>query len=136
MEMSAAVRDGWLSVCDAEEIFRLALLGLERDDLAESLRVNVGIALTLFASELGCAPTSGDILAAIESLKASRDERAEKIGRAVLDAVMAGDAGRLGTPSQTLDEMADEVDAAAYWLTTPGEVLRSIADALREEAGR
>lgn len=64
-----------------------------------------------------------------------RDELAEKIGRAVLDAVMAGDAGRLGTPSQTLDEMADEVDAAAYWLTTPGEVLRSIADALREEAG-
>jgi hypothetical protein len=62
-----------------------------------------------------------------------RDELAEKVGRAVLEAVMAGNAGRLGTPSQTLDEMADEVDAAAYWLTTPGEVLRSIADALREE---
>lgn len=131
-----------LTKAEAAEIRRLALLGLERDE-RDSPTTNAPVdVVSAFEALWDRIPEDSYVQGLAQKvarwLGGSGDvpSRAERIGRAVLDAVMAGDAGRLGTPSQTLDEMADEVDAAAYWLTTPGEVLRSIADALREEAGR
>jgi hypothetical protein len=76
-------------------------------------------------------------IATIRSLRGERDrwkaiaestERDARLGAKVREAVMAGSHTELAT-------MADDVDAATSW-TTPGEVLRTIADALREEASR